>query len=368
MNRLKDPASIVVCVAALLAAYLLLWPVPVDPVAWSAPPNAGLVDPFEPNDLLRSARPIELPGYEGPEDVASPLDGYFYASTLDGEIIRFRPNGSQLSTFANVGGRPLGIDFGADGTLFVANAYLGLQRVSKAGTVEILVDEVDGRKLVYTNDVAVARDGVVYFTDSSSKFGAEKFGGTYPASLLDILEHGGHGRVFRFDPSSQQLDVIMDGLNYANGIAISDDQSFLVVAETGHYRIWRHWLSGDDAGSSELILENLPAFPDNINNGMQGRFWVGMVAPRVPILDTLSGKPFTRKVVQRLPQFVRPKAEPYTHVVAISGDGDVLMNLQDTEHRFPSVTGAFESREAIYLSTLFGNRLPRLDKKELRRR
>ena len=365
MKRLANPANLLVAVAAIIAAYLLLWPVPVDPVSWAAPEDRGLVDPFEANDYLLPARPIELAGHEGPEDIGSPLDGYFYASTVTGEIIRFRPNGSELETFAEVGGRPLGIEFARDGTLYVANAYLGLQRVSKDGTVELLLDKVGGQPLVYTNDVAIGNDGIVYFSESSSKFSAEKFGGTYAASLLDIMEHGGHGRVLRFDPSSSEVEVIMDGLNFANGVAISEDQSFLLVSETGHYRIWRHWLTGEDAGTSVVVLENLPAFPDNINNGLQGRFWVGLVAPRVALLDTLSAKPFMRKVAQRMPQFVRPKAVPSTHVIAINGDGEVLMNLMDSTARFPSVTGAFETREAIYLSTLFGSKLPRLDKADL---
>lgn len=365
MKRLTDPATLLLVIAGLIAAYLLMWPVPVDPVGWKAPEARGLVDPFEANDYLGPARAIELAGHEGPEDIASPLDGFFYASTHGGRIIRFRPDGAELTTFADVGGRPLGIEFAADGALYVANAYLGLQRVSRDGAVELLVDNALGAPLVYTNDVAISDDGIIYFTESSSKFGAEAFGGTYPASLLDILEHGGHGRLFRFDPATKDLDVLIDDLNFANGVAISDDQRFVLVAETGHYRIWRHWLTGDSAGTSEVIIDNLPAFPDNINNGLQGRFWIGMVAPRVDILDTLSAKPFLRKVVQRLPQFVRPAAVPSTHVIAIDGDGDVLMNLMDTGARFPSVTGAFESRQAIYLSTLFGDRLPRLDKRDL---
>ena len=114
-----------------------------------------------------------------------------------------------------------------------------------------------------------------------------------------------------------------------------------------------------------MILDNLPGFPDNINNGLNGRFWVGLIAPRSKILDDNSGKPFTRKVMQRMPQFLRPKAVPSTHLIGISGDGDVLMNLMDTQARFPAVTGAIESRQNIYLSSLFGNRIAVVRKKDL---
>jgi hypothetical protein len=69
--------------------------------------------------------------------------------------------------------------------------------------------------------------------------------------------------------------------------------------------------------------------------------------------------------VQRLPTSLRPKARPYSHVIAITGDGEVMMNLQDPEARFPALTGVFETQDTLYLTTLFGNRLPRLSKEDL---
>jgi sugar lactone lactonase YvrE len=157
----------------------------------------------------------------------------------------------------------------------------------------------------------------------------------------------------------------MDGLNFANGVAISNDQQFLLINELGHYRILKYWLEGPNAGTTEIILDNLPGFPDNVNNGLNGRFWIGLVAPRNKMLDDLSGSPFMRKMVQRLPAFVRPKAVPSSHVIAIDGDGNVLMNLHDTEMRFPALTGVFESSQSLYLTTLFGNQFGRLDKQDL---
>jgi streptogramin lyase len=133
--------SVLLGLIAIPIAYLLLWPVPVDPVAWDAPQDPGLVDPFAENNRLRPARPINLDIYEGPEDIASPDDGFFYAATASGSIVRFRANGTGLEQFADVGGRPLGIEFDADGYLLVANAYRGLQRISPRGAVELLAHE-----------------------------------------------------------------------------------------------------------------------------------------------------------------------------------------------------------------------------------
>jgi sugar lactone lactonase YvrE len=365
MTSVHKALSAVVGLVALLLLYLLLWPVPIDPARWDAPTDAGLVDPFEVNDILRRATVFDLGNHEGPEDVAGGPDGLIYATTKDGVIIRLRPDGRAVGVFAETGGRPLGIEFDTAGNLYVANAYLGVQKVSSNGNVEVLVDTYDGQAIAYADDLAVAANGKIYFSDASSKFGVNKSGGSYEASLLDILEHGGHGRIFEFDPASGTTTLIVDGLNFANGVAISDDQQFLLINETGHYRVWRYWLDGPRAGQREVVIENLPGFPDNINNGLNGRFWIGLVAPRNKLVDDLSDKPWLRKVAQRLPASVRPKAEPSSHIIAITGDGVVLMNLQDSAATVPALTGAYETRNAIWLSSLFGNRLARLDKDRL---
>jgi len=349
---------------ALALLYLLLWPVPVDPVAWDAPVNRGLVDPFGPDDRLKYARPIDLGNHSGPEDVTRDANGNYYATTHDGAILRISDRG-EVETFVDIGGRPLGIEYHSDGSLLVANAYDGLQRVAADGSVTTLVDEVNGRPLVYVDDVAVAADGTIYFSEASTKFGAEEYSGTYEGSLLDILEHGGHGMVIEYRPDTGATRVIVDGLNFANGVAVSEDQQFLLVAETGSYRIHKYWLQGPEAGSSEVLLDNLPGFPDNINNGQDGRFWVGLAAPRNDFVDEFSAYPFLRKIAQRLPARLRPQAVPSSHVFAINGDGEVLMNLQDPRARFPTLTGVLETRTALYLTSLFGNELAVLQKEDL---
>jgi sugar lactone lactonase YvrE len=360
MNRGVAYGSLLLAAALL---YFLLWPVPVDPVSWAAPVDRGLVDPFGPDDRLRAAVGINLGQYEGPEDATIGNDGRLYATTSSGHIVRI--DGRDVSEFAFTGGRPLGIETAADGSLVIANAVLGLQRVDRNGNVTTLLNEVDGQPLVYANSLAIASTGMIYFSESSSKFGAASNGGTYDASLLDIMEHGGHGRLFAFDPASGAAEVLVDGLNFANGVATSSDDSFVLVSETGHYRVLRHWLSGHQAGSTEVLLDNLPGFPDNLKSGIQGRFWLGLAAPRNALLDKLSDKPFVRKMVQRLPAIVRPKAVPSSHVIAFNGSGEVLINLQDPSARHPVLTGVVETPLAIYLTTLYGNVLPRLDKQNL---
>ena len=362
---MKRIATIGVALLAALLLYLLFWPVPVDPVAWDAPEDRGLAGVFAPNDWLSKAEAIDLGLHEGPEDVARGPDGFLYASSHGGIILRISPEDGGVSIFARVGGRPLGIEFDSDGSLLVANAYLGLQRVSPDGEVRLLLSEIDGQPLVYADDVAVAADGTVYFSEASTKFGAEAAQGTLDASLLDILEHGGNGLIVAWSPADGSARVLLDGLDFANGVAVSEDQQYLLIAETGTYRILKHWLAGPNAGETQVLIDNLPGFPDNINNGLNGRFWIGLVSPRNELLDSYSDSPFVRRIMQRLPAFVRPKPVPSSHVIAINGDGEVLMDLQDPAAGYPMLTGVLETRTTLYLSSLVGNALPVLNKEEL---
>jgi sugar lactone lactonase YvrE len=345
------------------AVYLLAWPIPIDPVSWQAPTDQGLIGPFELNDFLEAASVIDLGNHAGPEDATLGRDNLVYVTTAGGRVLRIRNR--QVEEFANAGGRPLGIEVEADGSLVVANAYLGLQRIDARGNVASILSTVDGTTPVYPNNLAIARDGTIYFTEASSKFGADRYRGSYNASLLDIMEHGGHGGVFAFDPGTGASRQLLDNLNYANGIAISEDNSYLVIAETSNYRILKHWLTGPLQGETEVLLDNLPGFPDNLKTGKAGRFWVGFAAPRNGLIDKLSDKPWLRKAVQRLPPVIRPKAVPASHVVAFNGEGDILMNMHEPNARFPTLTGVLETERSLYLTTLFGHYLPVVAKSEL---
>jgi sugar lactone lactonase YvrE len=349
---------------AAVIAYLLTWPVPINPVAWDAPVDRGLVDPFAANDRLRYARGITLGDHIGPEDATLGLDGKLYATTQDGLILSI-DSGGRYDVFADVGGRPLGIETAPDGALIVANAYLGVQRINPDGSVTMLLDKVGDRPLVYADDIAIATDGTIYVSEASTRFGASEYGGTYAASLLDVMEHGGHGQVIEFRPDTGAARVLVSGLNFANGLAISDDQAYLLIAETGSYRILKHWLQGAKTGQTEVLVDNLPGFPDNINNGLQGRFWIGLVAPRDTLLDAASDIPLLREIVQRLPERYRPAAAPSSHVFAVNGNGDVLMDLQDPDARFSTLTGVLETANALYLTSLFGRELGVLLKADL---
>ncbi|MGB9617327.1 MAG: SMP-30/gluconolactonase/LRE family protein [Desulfomonilaceae bacterium] len=348
--------------AVMIVAYFAVWPVPIDPRAWRAPANPGYTGAFAPNDRLKDIELLAIAGCHGPEAVALDAQGRIYVTTHEGFIVRLDPNGTNAEKWADTKGRPLGIDFDAKGNLIVADAFRGLLSVSTDAAVTELAAIADGIPIRYADDVSVAADGRIYFSDASTKFGAKEYGGTMEASLLDIMEHGGHGRLLCYDPASGKTTTLLSGLNFANGVAVSHDQQYLLVNETGSYRILRYWLDGPKKGSSEVLIEGLPGFPDNITGGHDGRFWVALVSPRNKLLDSLSEKPFLRKVVQRMPKFLRPKAAAYGHIIAIDGNGKVLQDLQDPHTAYPQNTSVRESNEYLYIGSLVAPALARLPK------
>jgi sugar lactone lactonase YvrE len=355
--------SIALTLLALLAgllAYLLAWPVPISPVAWQAPPNPGYGGPFAPNARLNNIETLALGGDYGPEEVVLDSQGRIYAATHDGWIVRLEPDGSRPTRWVDTGGRPLGLDFDAQGRLIVADAFRGLLAIDTQGRLQVLATTADSLPIRYANNVAVAADGRIYFSDASTQFGAEASGGTYPASLLDILEHGGHGRLLVYDPATRQTTTLLDGLHFANGVAVSPDQSHVLVVETGAYRILRVWLTRAKAGLAEPLLEALPGFPDNLTRGREGRYWVALISPRNALLDRLADKPRLRKVMQRLPAFVRPQAVSYGHIVAFNSDGEVVADLQAPDGAYPLITSVTETADYLYLGSLVAPAIGRL--------
>jgi sugar lactone lactonase YvrE len=345
--------------------YLLFWPVPIEPVAWQPPPNPGHTGVFAPNERLQAMERLPLGDQHGPEDVAVDQAGQLYAATDDGWIVRLAADGSQPQRWVNTGGRPLGIVFDTQGNLLVADAYRGLLRISPDGQLVVLASEADGIPIRYANNVDVADDGSIYFSDSSTKFGAEASGGTYPASLLDILEHGANGRLLVYEPATGKARSLVNGLHFANGVAVSADQRYVLVVETSQYRVLRYWLTGPQARQWQPFIENLPGFPDNLTRGLDGRYWLALLSPRSALLDQLAGQPWLRKLVQRLPAAVRPKAVSYGHVIALDGNGQVVLDLQDPGGSYPLLTAAAETRDYLYFGSLVAPAVGRLSRNKL---
>lgn len=356
MNKRKI-ITLIVLGDVVLAILILLWwlgrPGYVDAAAWRPPPAPALSGPTAPNQALLGAELLAQGQLVGPEDIAVDSRGLVYAGTQDGLIVRVRPDGV-LETWANTGGRPLGLDWDPNGNLIVADAYKGLLSLDADGQITVLTTGVNGEAFGFTDDVDVASDGQIYFTDASSKFSQGEY-------ALDLLELRPHGSLLVYDPASGTTRKLLEDLYFANGVALASDESFLLVNETWKYRILRYWLRGERAGQHEVFIDNLPGFPDGVSGNGQGIFWVALPSPRKADVDRMHGMPWLKNTVAKLPDWMRPKAVEYGLVLALDESGTILASYHDPAgHHLREITSVEEHAGYIYLGSLGNDRIGRL--------
>jgi sugar lactone lactonase YvrE len=367
MKTFRKIALAGVVVSGLAVLYLLAWPVPIRPVVWNPSAAPGYVGPHAPNTKLAQLQMIDLKGEVGPEHIVLGKDGKLYTTVLSGNILRMAPDGRDQQVFANTGGRVLGFDFDAAGNLIAADAMKGLLSIAPDGKVTLLTDKAGDTPILYANSVVVARSGKIYFSDASMRFAPREWGGTFEASVLDILEQASTGRVLEYDPASKLTRVVAQGLSFANGVALSADERTLFVNETGQYRIWKVSVAANHlklaplvkTGSAEasVLFDNLPGYPDNLMRGLDGRIWVGLVKPRNPKVDQLAPKPWMRSLTLRLPRALWPIPKAYGHVFAFNEAGQVVADLQDPSGAYPETTSVLETRDRLYMQSLHAHGL-----------
>jgi sugar lactone lactonase YvrE len=363
MRRVVKAAMLVL---AAVLGYLLLWPVPITPVAWVPTKFAGYTGPHARNDRLAKLRLVPIAPHVGPEHIVFGPDGLLYTGVLNGAVLRMQPDGNGVETYVNTEGRPLGLAFDTLGRLVIADAMRGLLAVQPGGAVVVLADSVALEPIRYADAVVVASDGRILFTDASMRFSPQELG-TFDAALLDILEHSCTGRVLEYEPVTSATRIVADRLCFPNGIALTQDERSLIVAETGSYRILKlprdaNLLDVADALEAgdpavQVLLDDLPGFPDNVTRGAEGRYWVGLTKPRSDMIDAMAGRPWLRSLTLKLPRALWPVPPAYGHVIAFDEDGRVVADLQDPAGRLPETSGATEHQGQLYVQSLHAEAL-----------
>jgi len=282
----------------------------------------------------------------GAEDVVVADNGLVYTGTEDGSVFSVRPDGSRVELVGHTGGRPLGLELLPDGRLLVADAHQGLLAMEIAtGAVERLVESVNGRRMVFCNNAAVAENGDIWFSDTSTRYGIEHW-------KDDFVQDTRTGRLLcrRADGS---VEKHLDGLAFANGVALAADESYVAVAETGARTVVRLWLTGERAGQRELLCEDLPGYPDNIARGSDGLIWVTIASPRDPVVELLHRAPLPlRKVVTRIPEALQPKPKRTVRAMAFDDAGELVHDISGDASGYHMATGVREHDGQLWLGSL----------------
>ena len=332
---------------ALVVAVALFWVLPqwapAQAVHWVAPSNPGLTGVFAPNQALSALSLI--PVGAAPEHVACDNSDTLFTSLDDGQVLSRKAAGSTWELLGNTGGRPLGLRIDRNGGLFIADAIKGLLHMDATGQVTTIADSLNGQALKFVDDLDIDDRGRIYFSDASQRF-------DYSRVALDFFEGSQTGRLLRFDPATQGIEILISDLFFANGVTLGPNDDYVLVNETGLGRVHRLWLEGERAGQQELFIDELPGTPDNIRFDGAETFWIAMPSLRAS-LDDIAQWPRLRALLSFLPiHLLEAAAEPASFIIGVNLQGEVTHNLQDQGNAFHYITGVTPCGDTLYLGSL----------------
>lgn len=355
---LTKPRALALSMVGLLLAvlgYLLFWPVAIEPTSWSPLPIPPLEGPLAPNARLARFERLPIDGGVGPEKLIVDDEGRIVTTVIDGRILRLSRQGGPVETLGNTGGRPIGIARSDNGIFYIADCRRGLLSLDPATKkVEVIATESGGIPFGFPDDVAVAKDGMVYLSDASSKWGEERI-------LESALEHRGRGRLIQYNPATKDVRTLVDGLCFANGVVVSDDQKYVLVNETMEYCVRRY-----DRATNECLIfsNNLPGFPDNISVDGDG-YLVALYAPRDPSQERILASTWLRTIVYRLPSFLRPAPKRLALAVRLDKEGKIVESYWDRSPTcYAPVTTILRRQDALFLGSLSESSIARIDLKK----
>ncbi|WIG95955.1 SMP-30/gluconolactonase/LRE family protein [Myxococcus sp. SDU36] len=334
--------------------------VPTEVTAWTTPIAPAYEGPLAVNSDLEGAERFGATELRGAEDIAFDAQGRLYTGTADGTVWRGtvdaegRPTSfTALATLTDA--RPLGLAFDACGNLLVAASKRGLVGISPDGIVRTLADRVDGTRIEYADELAVAADGTVYLSDASTRYAS--------AWPYDFLEGKPNGRVIAYEPATGAVRTVVDDIYFANGVAVTADESAILIAETFRGRVLRHWLSGARAGTTEPFIENLPVTPDNITLDAQSQLWTTGYL-RTDELDALSGSAQQRLALLQNFTYEQLVAgfpvAPHVLVTVHDAQGTLVRSFHDATGGLFSLSTAVPHASWLYLGTLSGQGIARV--------
>ncbi|KAL5745448.1 hypothetical protein ACOSP7_026594 [Xanthoceras sorbifolium] len=353
-------AKLVLTTTALIAIVAVLLSQPNTLLNFFAPPSI-----VGSSDRLHTCKIVHLTGAFGPESLAFDPNGEGpYTGVADGRILKWRGDDLGWTDFAvttsqrkecvrpfapdmeHICGRPLGLRFDKKtGDLYIADAYFGFLVVGpEGGLATQLVTEAEGQPFRFTNDMDIDdHEDVIYFSESSSMFQRRQF-------MASILSGDKTGRLIKYNKSTKEVKVLLRDLAFANGVALSKDRTFVLVAETTTARILRYWLHGPNTGKVDVFAE-LPGYPDNIRRNSNGEFWVALHSKTTLLGKIVHFNSWVGKALLKFPLSFKQVhsmligGKVHATVIKLSEKGEVLEVLEDSEGKTMKLISETEEKD-----------------------
>ncbi|KXX72720.1 SMP-30/gluconolactonase/LRE family protein [Flammeovirga sp. SJP92] len=322
------------------------------PLAWTPPEKPELKGSTAENELLGATQWIDLEGWYGPEDIAVDKEGNLYCGAhisetdfSDGRVLKIDTAGN-ISEFCNTEEWVAGLHFDAQQNLIACVPNKGLVSIDQKGEMTILASEDEhGNQFLIPNDVDIANDGMIYFSNTSSKV---------PFSRLNarkiIFEVRPDGGLYSYNPKTKEVKTLIDGSYFGNGVAVSQNDDFVLLVELTKYRVLRYWLKGEKKGETEIFIDNLPGLPNGVATREDGSFWLGFTTRRDDVLDKVQPNTGMKKFIFSIPLWLQPQQEAFGMIMHLSEKGEILKTYYDTSGEFVSEASSVEEHNGfLYL-------------------
>ena len=149
-----------------------------------------------------------------------------------------------------------------------------ITRTELDGTITVLADRYDGKRLNAPNDIVCKSDGTIWFSDPLYGINTDYEGGKQTSELPP--------RLYRFDPRDGSLRVMAEDVVGPNGLAFSPDERLLYVAETGlqfeekpiqHLRVYEVHDDGRRLAGGRVFHTVSPGYTDGLRLDEDGNVW-----------------------------------------------------------------------------------------------
>jgi gluconolactonase len=199
-----------------------------------------------------------IPGAEGP--VFDLLDRLFVVSPTNGEVLLIDENNGNTCVHAQTNGIPAGLQVDGQNNLWVADMKHGIFKITPHGELTHAVDSYAQASIRGCNDCAFDQSGNLYFSAPAGSNAEQCVGEVY------CLKRDG------------TVALLDDGYAFSNGLAVSADQTLLVVAETFTKKLWGYEIQQSGQVSNKREFATLPGDhgggPDGMDFDIEGNLLV----------------------------------------------------------------------------------------------
>jgi gluconolactonase len=266
-------------------------PLPLGPLPGSRYPDSHL----ESAKPKVSFGPADFPAFAGTMAVERVATGFrwaegpvyfaagryvLFSDIPNNRIIRFSEDDGHVSVYRQPSMNSNGNTIDREGRLITCeHSGRRVTRTELDGSITIIADKYNGKRLNSPNDAVVTSDGAIWFTDPVYGIGG------YYEGVKAEPEQEKHN-VYRVDPKSGDIKVVVDDFVEPNGIALSPDEKKLYVIDTGftdgpnnpsHIRVFDLDVGAGKVSNSKVFADMpKPSITDGVRTDTDGRVWLSV--------------------------------------------------------------------------------------------